>query len=802
MKREESASLIGQSKARREDEALLRGEGRFIDDVPVPRGTLHVAFVLSPHAHARIVSIDCDEARALPGVVAVYTAADFKDLVKPIHIDVSMAGYYAPDRTVLASKVVRFVGESVAVVVATSEYIAQDAIDLVQVDYEALPAIVDMNEAMLPGAPLVHDDVPTNIFFSGQFSTPDFDQAFASGDCKLKETFRHGRVAGVPMEPRGCLAIPDGADAMVFHTSTQIHHLVREALASHLGRTESCIRVVVPDVGGGFGTKAQVYPEEFVVAALCFKLRKPVKWIQSRREELLTNIHARDHQYELEASVSKEGIVLALRLRLLANAGAYSTYPWTSTLECTGGARMLLGPYKIRNYAFRNFAVATHTGPSGVYRGVAQPSAMMALEGMMDRIARELGMDPAEVRRRNLVQPEDLPWTTAVGVPYVTGSFAKCHELALARAGYGSFRKTQPADRLVDGKYRGIGICNMTELTGGGAMAWRARGLARVSGLDSAMLRVEPSGSVSVFVSHAAAGQGHHTTFAQIAAQYLGANYADVRVLQGDTSLSPYGTNTFASRSAITGGGAVISAALTVGAKMCRLAATMLGCTPDQVELRHGIASSTSGSSVTFRQIAEVAYSMSSTPLPPGETHGLETSAFYDPPVIIVANATHVVQVAVDALDGRVTIERHVIAHDCGTTINPMVVEGQLHGGSAQGIGEALMEELVYDEHGQLVNATLLDYLLPTAMDIPRFEIEHLESPSEGLGGFKGVGEGGVIGAVPALVNAVADALSGIGANVNRTPMRPSYLRGLIRAATCPPEATAQPVARSPAEIA
>lgn len=778
---------IGQRMLRREDDALLRGNGCFVDDLPEPLGTLHLGFVMSPHPHALIKSIDASEALKLPGVIAVYSGEDMARWIKPIHTEIHFPGYLAADRDVLARHKVRFVGEQVAVILAEDRYVVEDAVDLVQVEYEILPSVVDVEEAKQPGAPLVHDHIPNNVIFNGEFATPDFSRDHAIGGNMLRERFRTGRVAGVPMEPRGCLAMPEKSDAIVFYTSTQIQHLVRDGLAHHLGKPETAIRVVVPDVGGGFGTKAQLYPEELVAAALCFKLRRPIKWIQDRREELLTNIHARDHIYDVEIWFSSEGVVTGLRLLLHTNAGAYSTYPFGCTLETTGGARMIVGPYKIRNYAYTSFSVASHTCPAGVYRGVAQPSCMMAIEGMMDRIARKLGIDPAEVRRRNVILPTDMPWVSAVGVRYDTGSYLECLEKALLESDYVAFREAQPMSRLDGCRYRGIGICNMTEFTGMGALAWRARGLARMSGIDSATLRIEPGGTISVSISHAAAGQGHLTTFAQIAADYLGADIRDIRIIEGDTASSPYGTNTFASRSAVTGGGAVIRSAVKVADKLRRIASKMLEASPKDIVLRSGRAEVTGVPqlSVTFKQIAEVAYSLCDTPLPDGEDYGLEASEYYNPPVVTIANAVHIVEVSVDAQDGRVTIEKHIVVHDCGRIINPMIVDGQIHGGAAQGIGEALMEEMVYDNGGQMLNTSLLDYLLPTAMDVPAFKLFHIETPTiDGLGGFKGVGEGGLIGAVPAVVNAVADALSAIGANVNAIPLRPSYLRSLMRSAS------------------
>jgi len=776
---------VGQSVLRREDDYLLRGQGRFIDDLPEPKSTLYLGFVMSPHAHAHIRAIDATEAKALDGVFDVLTGEDLARLTRPIVTEIEIPGYIKHGRDVLARDKVRFVGEQVAVVLAKDRYVAQDAVELVRVEYEPLPAAADLETAHLAGAPQVHEHIPNNTIFAGSFATKDFDAAFAAGELSLTERFRTGRVAGVPIEPRGCLALPEHGDNLLFYSSTQVPHLLRTALALHIpGASESKLRVVVPEVGGGFGTKAQIYTEEVAAAALALKLRRPVKWIQDRREELLTSIHARDHLYEVEAKFTAEGVVTAIKLALYTNAGAYSSLPFGCTLEPTGGARMLVGPYRIRNYAYRNYSIATHTCPSGAYRGVAQPTCFMAIEGVMDRIARRLGLDPAEVRLRNMIRPEEMPWVNAVGVRYDTGSYVASLERALEQIGYGRFRERQPADRLVDGKYRGVGICCFTEVSGTGAPGWRARGLVRMPGFDSALIKVEPTGKVTAYISHANGGQGHLTTFAQLVADATGAALDDVSIVEGDTGATPYGTNTFASRSAVTGGGAVIRAGRKVMDKMRRIAAEMLEVAPADVVIQGGAAqvAGVPAMRLDFQAIAETAYSMNNRALPKGEEYGLEALDVYDPPLVTMANAVHVCTVAVDPEDARVKIEDYVVVHDCGRIINPVIVDGQVQGGSAQGLGEALMEELVYDTDGQLLNANLLDYLLPTAEDVPDFRIFHIESPTiDAEGGFKGVGEGGVIGAVPAIVNAVADALAGLGANVNRIPLRPSYLHRLMR---------------------
>jgi carbon-monoxide dehydrogenase large subunit len=404
----------------------------------------------------------------------------------------------------------------------------------------------------------------------------------------------------------------------------------------------------------------------------------------------------------------------------------------------------------------------------------------------MDRIARRLSLDPAAVRLANMVPTADLPWTNVVGVRYDTGSFMESLQRAMEMIDYEGFRKRQPADRLVDGKYRGIGIASFTEVSGTGAPGWRARGLVRMPGFDSGIVTVEPTGKITAYVSHAHAGQGHYTTFAQIVADAMGTSFEDVTIVEGDTATTPYGTNTFASRSAVTGGGALIRAATKVREKMRRIAAHMLETASEDIVIEAGRAhvAGVPQHGLSFMEIAETAYSMNNHTLPEGDGYGLEETDFYDPPLVTMANAAHIVEVAVDADDGRVKIENYAVVHDCGRLINPMIVDGQIHGGAAQGIGEALMEEFVYDGEGQLQNASLLDYLLPTSEDIPNFNVEHIESPSiDTVGGFKGVGEGGLIGAVPAVINAVADALAGLEININVKPLRPTLLGNLIREA-------------------
>lgn len=782
-----SGTFVGRPVLRREDVWLLRGAGRFVDDVPVPSNTLHLSFVLSTQPQADIVGLDASAARELPGVIDVLTGDDLAKLVKPFQTHIDYPGYRAPPRDVIARKRVHFVGEYVAVCVAESPYISLDAADKVDVTYNTLPSVSDALAACEPGAPLVHEHLGSNVMFHNAASSERVDEAFAASPHTMQETFRLSRVAAVSMEPRGCLAVPEhGGDSIVVYTSTQVSHLVRTAIAEFVGISESKVRVITPEVGGGFGMKAHVYPDELITAALAIKYGRPVKWIQDRREDLLTSTHARDHRITLTAGYDDEGRILALKSRVFTNAGAYSSYPFGCSLEPLSLARMPLGPYRIGQYAFETSAIATNTCPTGAYRATGSVSAFFAIEGMMDRIARKLGLDPAEIRTRNLVTQAEMPYVNALGTRYDTGSYQECLQMAKEAFGYDEYRRNQPPARLRDGKYRGVGVATFIELSGVGAKGWSTRGVRAIPGYDAATIKVEPDGKVTVLTSQVSAGQGHLTTFAQIVAEHLGARFEDVTVMEGDTAVTPYGSNTMASRSAIASGGASIIAARKLGEKMKRIAGELLEASEMDIVLKDGRASIAGASelSVTFHDIARAAYSMGKD-LPPGEQYGLEVAEIYDPPAVTMANATHIVAVAVGAETGQVEIERYVVAHDCGRIINPMIVDGQIVGAIAQGLGECLMEEVVYDPSGQMLNASLLDYLLPTSLDMPNVEIGHIESPSiDSVGGFKGAGEGGLMGAIPAIANAVNDALHGTGKFVNTVPLRPDVLLSSIREQT------------------
>ena len=780
---------VGQSIPRVEDERLLRGWGAYIDDVPEPPDTLHLAFVRSPHAHALIRGVDGSRALEMPGVVAVLDGAEISGMGRNLVADYDIPDYKVTEWPLMTPDRARFVGDTVAVVLAESPYVAEDALERVEIEYEVLDPLIGLEAALAPDAPLVHPEIGDNVPFRKTYRSDGFEAAWKAAGRVFSTEFRSSRIACVSLEPRGALAVYDrGRGHLTFYASTQVPHLLRTALSEHLDWPETGIRVVTVDVGGGFGMKAHIYPEEVVTAALARRFRCSIKWIQDRVDDLLTSTQARDYKYAVSMALDEDAVIQAVRAEVFVNIGAYSAFPYGCSAEAGGGAIYLPGPQQFKHYAYETRSVFTHTCPTSVYRGVAAPVANTAFEGLMDKAARELGIDPAEFRRRNLVRDDQMPFVNAIGIKYESGSYRESLERALVHVDYDRRRAAQPRSRLVDGAYRGIGIAATIEHTGQGASRYRARGILRLPGFDSALVRIEPDGKVVAHPSHAQAGQGHITTFAQIVADRLGVRFEDVTIAEGDTADAPYGTGTFASRAAVTGGGALIKASNRVREKILRAAGALLEVSPADLELRDGEASvkGVPGLSVGIKDIAAIAYAIDDRPLPEGLEYGLEATDFYDPePGVSITNGTYVAAVSIDAATGRIRVDEFHAVHDCGRVINPMVVAGQVHGGIAQALGQALCEAVRYDGAGQLLTGHLLDYLIPMAGDVPDITVEHLESPSpDTLGGFKGSGEGGVMGGLPAIVNAVNDALSGLGVAVDRLPMTPDYVLELIDSAT------------------
>ncbi len=774
------ARYVGAAVRRREDPRLLRGEGRFLDDVTLP-GMLHAAFLRSPHAHARLRAVCTDRARALPGVAAVFTFADLARWLKPLPLfgapppgltaSVNVEFRQAPQRALCEDRA-RYVGEIVAMVVADSRARAEDALDLIEVDWEPLPAVVDMQAAAEPGAPLVHEAWGTNVAVAFTHAVGDVEGAFRRADVVVQETFRIQRYVGMPIETRGVIATWDRRDgSLTTWNSTQVSHFVQQGLAATFGVPHHKIRVIAPDLGGGFGTKASGYPEDQLVPIAALVLGRPIKWVEDRREHMMGAAHARHQVHDIALAAARDGTILAVRDRIWLDLGAFNV--WGIVLPYNTVAH-LLGPHRVRALEVEVRGVVTHKTPNAPYRGAGRPETVFAMDRAVDRLARTLGLDPAEVRRRNYLRADELPWD--LGIPYRdgnrlvydSGDFAGALEAALDAAGYQEFRREQERLRA-RGIYRGIGISGYVEGTA-------------IGPFEGATVKLDLDGRVLVATGAVSSGQGHETTFAQVAADVLGVPLEWVTVVGGDTAAVPFGVGTFASRSAVTAGNAVADACRRVRAKLVEAAAAVLEAAPADVEIEDGRAfvRGAPASAVTLDRVVRAA-------LPTFARAGVrapdfEATAYHHVPTVTFASAVHVAQVEVDPGTGLVRLLRYVVAHDCGKVINPLIVEGQIHGGVAQGVGGALLEELVYDDQGQLLTGSLMDYLVPTAPDLPPIETVHLECPSpRNPLGAKGMGEGGAISPPAAIANAIEDALAPFGVVIRETPVSPSRLLALIR---------------------
>lgn len=771
--------LVAEQEERRESRPcvehvpLVRGQGQYLDDLNLP-DAVHVAFVRSPYAHARLRGVETGEAARQPGVLAVFSGMDLRALIQPIRALLQAPTYQVTEWYPLAWDKVRYVGEAVAVVVATDRYRAEDAAAHVRVHYEPLPAVVSASAAMAEGAPLVHEHLPSNVLFHTHVSTGGADVQFERAEVRVRATFKYPRVTGLAMENCGVLAdYHQGTGELVVWSSTQVPHLLRDLLSQCLGQAANRLRVIAPDVGGGFGIKMHAFPEEVVVAFLARHLGRPVKWTQDRLENLQASIHAHDIQVEAELAASRDGTLVGLRAKAICDVGAYSAFPITCALEPYTVASALPGPYRFPHYAYEGWAVASNKCPVGAYRGVGFIMGPLVMEGLMDQLARELAMDPAEVRWKNMAPPEEFPFRSPSGALYDSGDYPALLQLALEQADYAGWREEQRQARA-QGRLLGIGIACFVEPTGMGRGTYRKRGMVQVPAFDAATLRVGPEGEVEAFVSTPSQGQGQYTTLAQLLSQALGVPLEEIRVHLGDTAYCPYGTGTFASRSMVSGGGALLKAARKLREKLVLLAAAHWDVDPVHVEYTQGavVLREDPNRRLTLCDLAHIAY----TPfqeLPPGCEPGLEVHCAYEPPPAVCSAAVHLALVEIDPQTGQVTPRRYLVAEDCGPVVNPQVVEGQIRGGVAQGIGSALLEELVYDDQGQLLTGTLMDYLVPGVCEVPEIEIVHMETPSPwSEGGLKGVGESGTIGAPAAITNAILDALQ-VNASSIQLPLTP-----------------------------
>ncbi len=776
-----SSSLFGASIKRREDPRLIAGQGTYVDDIKLV-GMLHLELVRSPYAHANINSIDTSAARAVDGVVAVYTGEDLAEQLGSL-----ICGWIVPDtkevpHPPLAVGKVRCVGDAVAAVVATDPTTAADAAALVDVDYEPLDAVANAEEATKDGAPLVHDEVTNNIGFEWEVGGGDVDQAANEGEVRVSQRIVNQRLIPNSMEGRAVLAdYNPGTNHVTLWTSSQIPHLVRLLLALVTGHPEHQIRVISPDVGGGFGSKLYLYAEEVIAFVIARDLAKPIKWIEGRQENYLATTHGRDHIGDWEIVGNRDGTITGLQGTVYANMGAYlSTFAPAIPTYLFG--LMLVGPYQIPNIRCKVIGVFTHTTPVDAYRGAGRPEATYVVERMLDLFAAEIGMDPVEVRRKNLIPAFSDGHDVATGVTYDSGNYEAALDKALDMLGYEDFRKEQEEARK-QGRYLGVGLSTYVEICGMAPSAVAYTLGARAGVWESALVRVHPTGKVTVYSGASGHGQGHETTFAQLAAAELGIPVEDVEVVESDTAQVQQGTGTFGSRSAVVGGTAIHMSAEKIKDKARKIAAHLLEAAPEDVVYEDGklFVQGAPAEAKTFQEIALASYWYDG--LPEGLEPGLEATSIFDPQNFTWPFGTHICVVEVDADTGDTQVLRYVAVDDVGNVINPMIVDGMVHGGVTQGIGQALLEEGIYDSDAQLITGSMLDYAIPKAENVPSFETARTVTPSPTNPlGVKGAGETGTIAASPAVINAVVDALSPFGVRHIDMPAKSEKVWRLIRA--------------------
>jgi carbon-monoxide dehydrogenase large subunit len=773
---------VGAPIKRTEDPRLLTGNGEYTADRK-PDRPLHVAFLRSSQAHARILRIDAAAAREAPGIIAVLTADDVVEDFKPVIPFSRMPNYYATPILPLACKKVRYVGEAIAAVVATSRYLAEDALELIDVEFEPLGAVALAELAVADDAPILHEEAGTNVLIAREFKKGDVAADLDAAAVRVGGRFEMTRKAPLAMEPRSYTAeYEKRREAITLYTSSNIPGIVRDAISESLDLPGNRLRVIAPDVGGSFGSKGSLYPEELLVCIAARKFRRSVKWTADRLEDISSSSQAFGEIVDAEMGFDANGIATSLQADVIGDVGAFSIYPWTCGLEPVQVVSFLPGPYKIGSYRGAVRGIATCKPPTGPYRGVGRPISTFVAERLMDLGAKALGIDPLEIRRRNLVRAEDFPYRIASGIIWDKTGFIECLDAAAEAAGYDGLRREQVEARR-QGRLFGIGIACYAELTGIGSRIAVAPGMPINTGSETAKIVIDSTGAITAAFGVASHGQGLETTLAQIVADDLGARFEDVRVIQGDSDEVPMSTGTYASRSAVLGGGAAKRASKLLQDKIKRVASHLLEANADDIEVAEGKAVVLGTDRMaTFKQIAKAVYSDMKT-LPVAAREELSATYTYDPINGTTAAATHIAVVEVDPVTCFVRILKFVVAEDCGQIINPMIVDGQVHGGVAQGVGAALLEELIYDEDAQLLTASLVDYMIPSAPEVPLMDVVHVESESAAEGGFRGMGEGGTIGAPAAIANAIADALSPLGIDVSILPMTPERIFKLIEQA-------------------
>jgi carbon-monoxide dehydrogenase large subunit len=783
------APELGRARPRKEDARLVTGQTNWTDNIILP-GMLHMAFLRSPHAHARITSVDVSAARQMPGVIAVFSGADFADeqgslpCAWPVTADIVI-----PDHPPMATDEVRYVGEAVAVVVARDRYAAADAVEAIEIDYEPLPPVLDIRTALDEGAPKVHE--AGNKSYEWTLANGDTDAAFRDAPVVLERTYRQQRLIPSAMEPRAVVASCVGGEFTLW-SSTQIPHVLRVMLALVTGIGEQNIRVIAPDVGGGFGSKLQVTAEEVLAVLVTRRLGRPVKWTESRSEGNMTVHHGRDQWQRVRIAADADGRLRGLSVDILADMGAYLML-LTPGVPLLGGF-MFPAIYKMDAYSFRCTGVFTTKVPTDAYRGAGRPEATFGIERIMDDLAAELGIEPLELRARNWIAHEEFPYSTLAGLQYDSGNYEAATAKARELFRYDELRKEQSERNSRGDPVRlGIGISTFTEMCG----LAPSRVLGSLSfgagGWEHASIRMLPTGKVEVVTGSSAHGQGHETAWSQIVADQLGVPFEDIRVLHGDTQISPKGMDTYGSRSLAVGGMALVSACDKVIEKARVIAAGMIEASADDMEWTPGrfAVRGDPEKGVTIGEIALATFAAHN--LPDGVEPSLDSDATYDPDNFSFPHGTHLCATEVDTETGMVTIRSYVAVDDVGKVVNPLIVEGQVHGGIAQGIAQALYEEAVYDDAGNLLTTTLADYLVPSAADLPSYVTSRTESPAGNRLGVKGVGEAGTIASTPAVVNAIIDALRPLGVRDITMPCSPERVWRAIQAAqTAEPTGEAQ----------
>ncbi|MFW6174602.1 MAG: xanthine dehydrogenase family protein molybdopterin-binding subunit [Chloroflexota bacterium] len=775
------SKFFGNSVKRREDPRLVTGQGRYVDDIRLP-GTAHMTFVRSPHGHARIVSVDTSRAARHPGVTAVFTGADLQEQLGSLPAGWTLPDLKQPPHPPLAYEKVRYVGDPVAVVVAEDPHTAADAAELVDVEYDVLPAVVDAEKATQDGAPELHTDAPNNIAWDWSVNGGDYDQAVKDPDViVVKERIVNQRLIPNAIEPRGVVADYDeGRDHLTLYTSTQIPHLVRLLFSLVTGHPEHKLRVVAPDVGGGFGSKLYLYAEEVVTGIVSKNLKRPVKWIEGRGENYQATTHGRDHITDIEIAGKKDGTIVGLKTHVYANVGGYlSTFAPLIPTYLFG--LMLVGVYRMPNVSCQVHGVFTNTTPVDAYRGAGRPEATYAVERMVSRFAAEIGRDPIAVRRKNFLPPFKTGRDVATGVTYDSGNYRANLDKALEIFDYRGFREEQRQARR-EGRLLGVGIATYIEICGMAPSAV-ASALGAGAGLwESSTVRVHPTGKVTVYTGTSPHGQGHETTLSQLVAGELGVPLDDIEVMHGDTDQQQFGTGTFGSRSLVVGGTALHMSLGKIRDKATKLAAHLMDVDPKYVSFENGAfaVEDIPDKRMTFQEVALAAYSAAS--LPNNMEPGMEAVSFFDPKNFTWPFGTHLAVVEIDEDTGDVKLLRYVAVDDVGRVLNPMIVDGMVHGGVAQGVGQALTEQAVYGDDGQLLSGSMMDYALPTADMFPKFELDRTETPSPANPlGVKGAGETGTIAASPAVMNAVIDALSHLGVKHMNMPATPEKVWRTIR---------------------